>query len=41
MDSADYFDLFFDTGEPMAYLLYAAAVAEEAYEAEDAILPSA
>ena len=41
MDSADWFDLFFETGEPMAYLLYAAAVSLEAYEAEKEILPSA
>ena len=41
MDSADCFDLFWETGEPMAYLLYAAALRLENEEAEDAILPSA
>ena len=38
MDSADFWRLFCDTGEPMAYLLYAAATE---LEAEDEILPSA
>lgn len=37
LDSADWFDLFFDTGEPMAYLLYRLAADAEAGE----ILPSA
>ena len=41
MDSADWFDLFWETGEPMAYLLCAAAGQLEAYEAEEEILPSA
>jgi hypothetical protein len=38
MDSAALWNLFFETGEPMAYLLCAAA---EQLEAEDEILPSA
>ncbi len=41
MDSADCFELFWETGEPAAYLLYAVALAAEAAEAEDEILPSA
>lgn len=41
VDSADYRDLFFETGEPMAYLLYAAAYEQETAEAEDEVLPSA
>ena len=39
MDSADWFDLFWETGEPMAYLLSAAAGRIESEEEE--ILPSA
>ena len=39
MDSADFWRLFCDTGEPMAYLLYAAAVETE--EVGEEILPSA
>ena len=39
MDSADWFDLFFETGEPMAYLFSAAAERLEQEERE--ILPSA
>lgn len=41
MDSTDFWRLFQDTGEPMAYLLYAAAVGLEDEEAEDELLPSA
>ncbi len=32
MDSADFFELFLDTGDAMAYLLYCAARAAEAEE---------
>ena len=39
MDSADWFDLFWETGEPMAYLLFAAAERLESEEGE--MLPSA
>lgn len=39
MDSADWFELFRETGEPMAYLCYAAAERLETEERE--ILPSA
>ena len=39
MDSADWFEVFRETGEPMAYLLFAAAERLEAEEEE--ILPSA
>ena len=39
MDSADWFEVFRETGEPMAYLLFAAAERLEAEERE--ILPSA
>ncbi len=39
MDSADWFDLFWETGEPMAYLLCAAA--ERLEDEEREILPSA
>ena len=39
MDSADWFEVFRETGEPMAYLLCAAAERLEAEERE--ILPSA
>ena len=39
MDSADWFEVFRETGEPMAYLLVAAAGRLEAEEEE--ILPSA
>ena len=39
MDSADWFEVFRETGEPMAYLLCAAAGRLEAEEEE--ILPSA
>ena len=39
MDSADYWRLFCDTGEPMAYLLYAAAA--EAEPAGEEMRPSA
>ncbi len=38
MDSETCWRLFCDTGEPMAYLLYAAALE---LETEDEILPSA
>jgi hypothetical protein len=41
MDSADWFEVFRETGEPMAYLLCAAAERLEVYEAEEEILPSA
>ena len=41
MDAEALFGLFWDTGEPMAYLLYAAAMAAEKYDTEDEILPSA
>ena len=34
MDSADYWQLFLDTGDAMAYLLYCAALAAEAEELE-------
>ncbi len=40
MDSADWFEVFRETGEPMAYLL-CAAERLEANEAEEEILPSA
>ncbi len=39
MDSADWFELFRETGEPMAYLYFVAAERLEAEERE--ILPSA
>ena len=39
MDSADWFEVFLETGEPMAYLLSAAAGRLEAEEGE--MLPSA
>ena len=41
MDSESLWALFSETGEPMAYLLYAAARQQEFTEAEDQILPSA
>ena len=41
MDRADFWRLFSDTGEPRAYLLYAAAMEVEFTEAEAEILPSA
>ena len=34
MDSADFFELFLDTGDAMAYLLYCAARAAETEELE-------
>lgn len=39
MDRADFWRLFCETGEPMAYLLYAAAA--ETKPAEEALRPSA
>ncbi len=39
MNSADWFEVFRETGEPMAYLLFAAAERLETEERE--ILPSA
>ena len=39
MDSADWFEVFLETGEPMAYLLCSAAGRLEAEEGE--MLPSA